>query len=194
MRWAANGHIPWQITVSDSNGNTLIESTEAQGGCIDLNKFCKDNGVTPGKERIVAHLTTNIYVERDTVITAWVGFDSPARSNRKSDGIGEQGKWEFSARAFVGENEIFPAKPWNEPGKYRYHHNTWHREPNELPYTDEQFFWTREPAQIPLKAGMNTIKLECPRVFDANVWIAAFIPITVTPEGSISEVQGIKYE
>ena len=194
MRWAANGHIPWQITVSDSNRNTLIESTEAQGGYIDLNKFCKDNGVTPGKERILAHLTTNIYVERDTVITAWVGFDSPARSNRKSDGIGEQGKWEFSARAFVGENEIFPAKPWNEPGKYRYHHNTWHREPNELPYTDEQFFWTREPAQIPLKAGMNTIKLECPRVFDANVWIAAFVPITTDSDGSISEAHGIRYK
>ena len=194
MRWAANGHIPWQITVSDSNGNTIIERTETYGGCIDLNKFCKDNGVTPGKERIEAYLTTNIHVDKDTVITAWIGFDSPARSNRKSDGIGEQGKWEFSARAFVGETEIFPAKPWNEPGKYRYHHNTWNREPNELPYTDEQFFWTREPAQIPLKAGNNTIKLYCPRVFDANVWIAAFVPITTDSNGSISEAHGIRYE
>ena len=194
MRWAANGHIPWQITVSDSNGNTIIERTETYGGCIDLNKFCKDNGVTPGKERIEAYLTTNIHVDKDTVITAWIGFDSPARSNRKSDGIGEQGKWEFSARAFVGETEIFPAKPWNEPGKYRYHHNTWHREPNELPYTDEQFFWTREPAQIPLKAGNNTIKLYCPRVFYANVWIAAFVPITTDSNGSISEAHGIRYQ
>ena len=194
MRWAANGHIPWQITVSDSNGNTIIERTETYGGCVDLNKFCKDNGVTPGKERIEAYLTTNIHVEKDTVITAWIGFDSPARSNRKSDGIGEQGKWEFSARAFVGETEIFPAKPWNEPGKYRYHHNTWNRDPNELPYTDEQFFWTREPAQIPLKAGNNTIKLYCPRVFDANVWIAAFVPITTDSDGSISEAHGIRYE
>lgn len=194
MRWAANGHIPWQITVSDSNGNTIIERTETYGGCVDLNKFCKDNGVTPGKERIEAYLTTNIHVEKDTVITAWIGFDSPARSNRKSDGIGEQGKWEFSARAFVGETEIFPAKPWNEPGKYRYHYNTWSKAPNELPYTDEQFFWTREPAQIPLKAGNNTIKLYCPRVFDANVWIAAFVPITTDSDGSISEAHGIRYE
>ena len=194
MRWAANGHIPWQITVSDSNENTIIEETGIYGGCVDLNKFCKDNGVTPGKERIEAYLTTNIYVDKDTVITAWIGFDSPARSNRKSDGIGEQGKWEFSARAFVGETEIFPAKPWNEPGKYRYHHNTWNRDPNELPYTDEQFFWTREPAQIPLKAGNNTIKLYCPRVFDANVWIAAFVPITTDSDGSISEAHGIRYE
>lgn len=194
MHWVANGHIPWQVTVSDSNGSTMIKSTETYGGCVDLNKFCKDNGVTPGKERIEAYLTTNIHVDKDTVITAWIGFDSPARSNRNSDGIGEQGKWEFSARVFAGETEIFPTKLWNEPGKYRYHYNTWHREPNELPYTDEQFFWTREPAQIPLKAGNNTIKLYCPRVFDANVWIAAFIPITTTHDGTLSEAQGIRYE
>lgn len=193
MRWVANGHIPWQITVSNSNGNTLINEVETLGGCVDLNKFCNENGVVPGKERIEAYLTTSIYVEKDTVITAWIGFDSPARSNRKSDGIGEQGKWEFSARVFVENTEIFPAKPWNEPGKYRYHYNTWHRDPNELPYTNEQFFWTREPAQIPLKAGSNTIKLHCPRVFDANVWIAAFVPITVNTDGSISEAKGIKY-
>ena len=194
MRWAANGHIPWQITISGSDGTVLIKNTEAYGGCVDLNMLCKENGITPGKERIEAYLTTTIHVEKDTVITAWIGFDSPARSNRNSDGIGEQGKWEFSAKAFVEETEIFPAKPWNEPGKYRYHYNTWHREPNELPYTDEQFFWTREPAQIPLKSGSNTIKLHCPRVFNANIWIAAFIPVAINSDGSVSEAHGIRYE
>ena len=193
MRWVANAHIPWKVSVSDSNGNTIIDGVETYGGCVDLNKFCNNNGVAPGKERIEAYLTTTIHVEKDTVITAWIGFDSPARSNRKSDGIGEQGKWEFSARIFVEDTEVFPAKPWNEPGKYRYHYNTWHKDPNELPYTNEQFFWTREPAQITLKAGSNTVRLYCPRVFDANVWIAAFVPITVNTDGSISEVKGIKY-
>ena len=194
MRWVANARIPWKVTVSDSNGNTIINRVETYGGCIDLNQLCKDHGVRPGKERIEAYLTTQILVERDTVITAWVGFDSPARSNRQSDGIGEQGKWEFSAKVFVGDTEIFPSKPWNEPGKYRYHYNTWHKEPNELPYTNEQFFWTREPARIPLKAGCNTIRLYCPRVFDANIWIAAFTPLSTTPNGSIYEAQGISYE
>ena len=136
-------------------------------------------------------MTTELSVSRDTVITAWVGFDSPARSNRMSDGIGEQGKWDGSARVFAEDTEIFPPKPWNEPGKYRFHFHTWHKEPNEMPYTDEQFFWTREPAQIPLKAGKNTITISCPRVFNAAIWIAAFVPMTQDGNGHVSEATGI---
>lgn len=193
MRWVENAHIPWKVSISDKDGNVLSADVEAWGGCIDLNALCKANGITPGTDRLDVNMTTEIYAGKDTTITAWVGFDSPARSNRMSDGIGEQGKWECSARVFSGETEIFPPKPWNEPGKYRFHYPTWHKEPNEMPYTDEQFFWTREPARIPLKAGWNTITLNCPRVFNAAIWIAAFVPVTQTEDGTVSEASGITY-
>lgn len=193
MRWVANSDIPWKISISDKEGETLIKDAEAWGGCIDLNAFCKSKGIIPGAERIEVKMTTEIYVKKDTIITAWIGFDSPARSNRMSDGIGKQGKWECSARAFVGETEIFPAKPWNEPEKYQFHYPTWHKTPNEMPYTDEQFFWTREPAQIPLKAGKNIITLHCPRVFNAAIWIAAFVPVYQDENGYVSEASGITY-
>lgn len=189
-RWVANASIPWKVTIEDAGRQ--VEAS-AWGGCIDLNALCKENGITPGAERIDVWMTTEIFVEKDTVITAWVGFDSPARSNRMSDGIGEQGKWECSARVFSGETEIFPAKPWNEPGAYRFHFPTWHKPANELPYTDEQFFWTREPAQVPLQAGWNTIRINCPRVFNAAIWIAAFVPLTQAEDGSVSEPTGITY-
>lgn len=203
VRWVANTHIPWKATLYDADGQTLVSNTEAWSGCIDLNALCKANGVQPGNEPITVELSTEITVERDTLIRAWVGFDSPARSNRMSDGIGQQGHWGNNARVFISQdgstandlaassgssalstvasaatyNEIFPAKPWNEPGQYRFHYPTWHKAPNEMPYTDEQFFWTREPALIPLKAGTNTITLICPRVFNAPIWIAAFVPL-----------------
>ena len=189
-RWVANASIPWKVTIEDAGRQ--VEAS-AWGGCIDLNALCKENGIIPGAERIDVWMTTEIFVEKDTVITAWVGFDSPARSNRMSDGIGEQGKWECSARVFSGETEIFPAKPWNEPGAYRFHFPTWHKPANELPYTDEQFFWTREPAQVPLQAGWNTIRINCPRVFNAAIWIAAFVPLTQAEDGSVSEATGITY-
>ena len=191
MRWVANSHIPWKVSIADQDGNEILSGVEAWGGCIDLNALCRANGIAPGAERIEATMTTELSVSRDTVITAWVGFDSPARSNRMSDGIGEQGKWEGSARVFAEDTEIFPPKPWNEPGKYRFHFHTWHKEPNEMPYTDEQFFWTREPAQIPLKAGKNTITISCPRVFNAAIWIAAFVPMTQDGNGHVSEATGI---
>ena len=195
MRWVANAHISWdaRITPDPSGTGFAPVETKAWGGCIDLNELCKVNGITPGNDRIEVELSTEIYAERDTVITAWAGFDSPARSNRMSDGIGKQGRWECSARVFSGDTEIFPPKPWNEPGKYRYHYPTWHKAPNELPYTDEQFFWTREPACIPLKAGWNRITLTCPRVFNAAIWIAAFVPVTQAEDGSVSEASGITY-
>lgn len=191
MRWVANASIPWKLKIT-GNGIGPVE-TQAWGGCVDLNELCRVNGITPGEDRIDIEMTTEIYAAKDTVITAWVGFDSPARSNRMSDGIGEQGKWECSARVFAGDAEIFPAKPWNEPGMYRYHYHTWHKAPNEQPYTDEQFFWTREPARIPLKAGWNRISMQCPRVFNAAIWIAAFVPVTQAEDGSVSEATGIIY-
>ena len=195
MRWVANARIPWKVRIMEPSDNDAAASVEASawGGCIDLNALCKANGITPDEDGPYVSMSTEIHVEKDTVITAWIGFDSPARSNRMSDGIGEQGKWECSARVFSGETEIFPPKPWNEPGKYRYHYPTWHKEPNEMPYTDEQFFWTREPASIPLKAGWNTISLHCPRVFNAAIWVAAFVPVTQHEDGTVTEATGISY-
>lgn len=193
MRWVANAHIPWKVNVADSEGNDLIKDVPAWGGCIDLNALCRAEGVVPGSDRLMVTMTTEISVKKDTVITAWIGFDSPARSNRMSDGIGKQGKWECSARVFAGETEIFPAMPWNEPESYQFHYPTWHKAPNEMPYTDEQFFWTREPAQIPLKAGKNTITLYCPRVFNAAIWVAAFVPVNQDENGYVSEPSGITY-
>lgn len=192
MRWVENAHIPWKVTVSDKSEDTMIE-TSAWGGCVDFNAICAANGMNPGDKPLEAWMRTEIYVEKDTVITAWTGFDSPSRSNRMSDGIGRQGEWECSGRLFAGDVEIFPPKPWNEPEKYRYHYHTWHKAPNEMPYTDEQFFWTREPARIPLKAGWNTISLYCPRVFNSAIWVAAFVPITTREDGSVTEATGISY-
>lgn len=191
MRWVANASIPWKVSIYHQEKEI---QTEAWGGCVDLNALCREHGfnAVPG-DRVC--LTTQIHVERDTVITAWVGFDSPSRSTRMSDGIGKQGHWENGGRVFVSDaesqapTEIFPPKPWNEPETYRYHHQTWHQAPNELPYTDEQFFWMREPAQIPLKAGWNTIKLVCPCLFKASNWHAAFIPLTQDTSGNVSEMK-----
>ena len=193
MRWVANASIPWNIIIHQTSEETR---THAWGGCIDLNALCRENGISPQVGDSI-RLTTEIHVERDTVIAAWIGFDSPSRSTRMSDGIGEQGRWENGGRVFISyENdetqaEIFPAILWKEPGKYRYHHHTWHQAPNELPYTDEQFFWMREPAKIPLKAGWNSVSLVCPCLFKASNWHAAFVPLTPEDDGSVTEPTGI---
>lgn len=194
IRWVANASLPWQVTIPATKGTPLeqMKWTKAWGGAIDLHAICKVNGVKIETE-MEAWLKTEIYATRDTVITAMVGFESPSRANRISNGIGKQGLWEADGRLIVNGIDIYPSKEWNEPGKYNYHYNTWHKPENEEPYTDEQLFWTREPAYIPLKAGWNTIMLYAPRFFNINNWVAAFIPVEVDKDGRMHEVEGIKF-
>ena len=146
------------------------------------------------KPTMDAWMRAVVTAERDTVITAWVGFETAPRSSRISDGIGYQGQWESQGRLFVNGNEVFPPGPWQQPDHYRYFHQTWHQAPNELPYTDEQFFWMRTPAKVSLKAGRNEILMYCPRVFPNESWTAAFVPVHIDADGNVCEYGCIKFE
>ena len=78
-------------------------------------------------------------------------------------------------RMFVNGVEYFPSQEWNEPGKYKFHYHTWHRPEEELPYTDEQFYWMREPVTVDLKEGCNEIKLFVPKTFRGQRWSFGFV-------------------
>lgn len=192
-RWVANASQPWRVTVPAVKGTPMSQMrwTKAWGGVIDLHALAAANKVEL-KPQMEAWLETEIYVERDTVITAMVGFESPARSNRISDGIGKQGRWEAEGQLFVNGIEIFPSFDWHEPEKYRYHFNTWGHPGGEIPYTDEQLFWTRTPSRIPLKSGWNKIRLHSSRLFNINNWVAAFIPVSIDQNGKLSEAKGLR--
>lgn len=192
-RWVANASQPWRVTVPAVKGTPMSQMkwTKVWGGVIDLHALAAANKVEL-KPQMEAWLETEIYVERDTVITAMVGFESPARSNRISDGIGKQGRWEAEGQLFVNGIEIFPSFDWHEPEKYRYHFNTWGHPGGEIPYTDEQLFWTRIPSRIPLKSGWNKIRLHSSRLFNINNWVAAFIPVSIDQNGKLSEAKGLR--
>lgn len=192
-RWVANASQPWRVTVPAVKGTPMSQMrwTKAWGGVIDLHALAAANKVEL-KPQMEAWLETEIYVERDTVITAMVGFESPARSNRISDGIGKQGCWEAEGQLFVNGIEIFPSFDWQEPEKYCYHFNTWGHPGGEIPYTDEQLFWTRTPSRIPLKSGWNKIRLHSSRLFNINNWVAAFIPVSIDQNGKLSEAKGLR--
>ncbi|MBR4995576.1 MAG: family 20 glycosylhydrolase [Alistipes sp.] len=194
VRWVANASQPWRVTLPAVAGTPVeqMKWTKAWGGVIDLHALCRDNGIKPNG-KMDAWLKTEIYVERDTVIKAMVGFESPSRANRISSGIGEQGCWEGGGRLIVNGVDIYPAEEWREPAKYKYLYNTWHKPANEEPYTDEQLFWMREPALVPLKAGWNSVMLYAPRLFNINNWVAAFIPVRVDDKGALHEAEGVKF-
>ena len=161
----------WKITIADS-----IE-LDARGGAVDVNDLCTENSIVVG-DTVSAWAVTNIYSEEYTTIDVWVGFEAAARSNRISGGIGQQDKWENRGRLLVNDVEYFPSQKWNEPEKYKFHYNTWHRPEEEMPFTDEQFYWMREPVTINLKKGDNEIKLYIPKTFKGQRWSFGFVKTT----------------
>lgn len=171
VRWHPNATTSWKIKI---DGNDTLY---ARGGAVDVNDLCTENSITVG-DTVSAWAFTNINSKCDTTIKVWVGFEAAARSNRISGGIGPQGKWENQGRLFVNDKEYFPAQKWNEPEKYEFHFNTWHKPEEELPYTDEQFYWMREPLSIDLKQGDNEIKLYIPKTFRGQRWSFGFLKVT----------------
>ena len=168
VRWNPNIQTSWNITIADTI------NLEARGGAVDVDDLCRENNINIG-ETVSAWATTDIYSDEDKTIKAWVGFEAAARSNRISGGIGPQGKWENEGRLLVNGVEYFPSQIWNEAEKYKFHYNTWHRPEEELPYTDEQFYWMREPVEINLKKGNNKIELYIPKTFRGQRWSFGFV-------------------
>lgn len=168
VRWNPNMQTLWNITIADTI------NLEARGGAVDVDDLCRENNINIG-ETAPAWATTEIYSDEDKTIKAWVGFEAAARSNRISGGIGPQGKWENEGRLLVNGVEYFPSQIWNEAEKYKFHYNTWHRPEEELPYTDEQFYWMREPVEINLKKGNNKIELYIPKTFKGQRWSFGFL-------------------
>ena len=194
-RWVANSQMKWRATLPERRGSDPSKMTwvESRGGVVNFAEIAYQHKLKL-TNTMDAWAETKLYVERDTVIRAVIGFEATVRSNRISWGIGEQGCWEADGRVFVGDTEVFPPKPWNEPGKYHYPQNAYKEPQSEMPYTEEQIFWLREPAYVPLKAGWNTLRFYCPRLFKPRDWCLTFLPVTVAEDGRLTEVQGVKFE
>ena len=187
MRWVANSEMEWQVNIDNKVPYTAF------GGAIDLDAFCNQYGIKT-TDTAFAKAQATIIAEDDMDIQAWIGFDTPARSNRNGYGIGKQGQWEGGSQCFVNGEEILPANQWQEPGKYNYHYNTWMRPEEEEPYTDEQLYWMREPAQIHLKKGENLIEILAPKTYQGLRWSFAFIPVNINSDGSVNEVEGVSFK
>lgn len=185
MRWVANSQIEWQVKIDD-NG-----PFPAYGGAIDLDAFCQMHQIVL-RDTALAIAQTVLTAERDMDIEAWIGFCTPARSNRNGYGIGAQGRWEGGCQCFVNGTEILPPMPWNEPEKYNYHFNTWGKPEEEEPFTDEQLYWMRQPAKIHLTKGENRVEIRVPKTYNGLRWSFAFIPVCNHPDGCVTEVKGLK--
>ncbi|HEY9362415.1 MAG TPA: beta-N-acetylhexosaminidase [Chitinophagaceae bacterium] len=129
------------------------------------------------------YLTAYIFSNKAKQIHAITGFETAARSNRRSAGIPLNGKWDANGGAIIINDKELPGPVWNNPGGNRYLQATWEQPPNEIPFTDEEFYWSRLPAAIQLQKGWNKIVVRAPRAYRDQNWIFVFVPVRKDANG-----------
>ena len=140
------------------------------------------------------YLTAYTFSAKARKIHAVIGFEAPARSNRRSAGIPNNGHWDANGGAiFINDKEL-PGPVWNMPGGHRYLQATWDKPANEMPYSDEEFYWSRPPAVVALQKGWNKIFVRVPRTYLDQKWIFAFVPVKKDLKGNWMEDASMKIQ
>lgn len=108
-------------------------------GWIDEKTLAKEANET-------VYLSGYIFSDKAKTIHAMTGYEVAARSNRRNMGIPAKGKWDANGGViFINDKEL-PGPQWENPGGMRYLQHTWETPGNEVPFTDEEFYWSRPPA------------------------------------------------
>jgi hypothetical protein len=162
----------------------ILRFEELLGGAKKLSKSANET----------VFLTAYTFSAKARKIDAVIGFEAAARSNRRSAGIPNNGHWDANGGAiFINDKEL-PGPVWNMPGGHRYLQATWDKPANEMPYIEEEFYWTRPPAAVELQKGWNKIFVRVPRTYIDQKWIFAFVPVKKDQKGNWIEDGSVKIQ
>ena len=161
------------------------------GGILQMSNRTDPKALSVVPDETV-YLTGYIYSEAPREMHAVLGFEAAARSNRRSGGIPQNGKWDANGGAVFINGRELAGPQWSNPGGHRYLTATWYLPPNEIPYTDEEFFWSRPPARITLHKGWNEILVRVPRAYRDQRWHFAFAPVKQNQQGKWVEDPSIR--
>lgn len=191
--WAANSAIQWKISVPFKSKNefSALASTKSleslpdslrwvsySCGTVDMEALKKAYKVD-GKDSLVAYAYTYISSDNDTDVDCWVGFETPARSNRQYAGIPQQGSWDANGGdVWVNGSRLAPPV-WSKPGQFRILRPTWAQPEEEIPYEDEEFYWSRKPTKVHLQKGKNIVLVKAPKSYEGQRWSFTFVPLNM---------------
>jgi hypothetical protein len=174
-------------------GDKTLAWQPAFGGLLAFRDRNQSGLAVKAAANSTMYALTYIHSEKPSAIHAWIGFETPGRANRQCGGIPPAGKWCSHGSTVLVNDVQLPAPAWKQPGTQRYLNPTWSSPANEVPLDDEQFYWSREPAEVPLQAGWNKILLRVPCTYAGQNWTAVFIPVLKDPAGRWIEDLSVKF-
>ena len=119
--------------------------------------------------------TSTIKVRKAGKYPFMIGFDAPARSNRRWTGVPKNGEWsQTGTRIWINGKEVRNPRVYRNAGKFQHPGNAWNF---EAPLDKEEIWWSLDPTELELKKGENTIIIEQPYVGEHQSWGISFIPL-----------------
>lgn len=190
--WSANSMIRWNVAVPFkfskywNSGKESLQIGELpqdlkwrsfSGGTIDMESVRRDEKVD-NIDSLMAFAYSKIFSQSDMDVSCWIGFETPARSNRQYSGIPQTGSWDANG-GDIWVNGCRVAPPdWQNPGGYKCLSPTWARPEEEIPYTDEEFYWTRNRVNVHFKKGENVVLVKVPKLYKSQRWTFTFVPLS----------------
>jgi len=167
----------------NDEGIDTVKVRKITGGVVRMEGLLDRSIITGGHANETVYLKMYINSSAAKTIHVMTGFEAAVRSNRRSAGIPANGRWDVNGGAIFVNGKELPGPQWQHPGGYRYLKPTWETPANEIPFTDEEFYWSRPPATIKLKKGSNTILVRVPRTYPDQAWMFAFVPVRMNAAG-----------
>lgn len=84
-----------------------------------------------------------------------------------------------------------PPPAWGRAGEFsNWRFDCWHSRVQELPFVDEEFYFTRPPALLSLGAGWNLLSAEIPSTHGPQYWAFTCMPLAPAPGGADPSYSG----
>lgn len=152
------------------------KKTKAQGNTIYIKDRFKLGGYFPkAKPKETYFAKTVLFSKKEQDIKVWIGFETPFRANRAYGGIPKKGQWDTRGGCVWLNGVKVPPPIWKNEGWKPVNSNGWgSKKDQEVPWKNEEFYWTRKPTTIHLKKGNNEVIFSVPGTNKYQNWMFTF--------------------
>ncbi|GAA3558885.1 hypothetical protein [Snuella lapsa] len=163
-----------------------IKWQKASGNTLVIKARWLNNGYFPEiKPDQCAYAMTYIYSDEQKQVPSWINFETPLRANRVYSGLPDNGKWDANGGIIYLNDKELPGPQWQNPNWKPSKQKGWgSAEDQEIPWSKEELYWTRQPFLLTLNKGWNKIVVKIPYTNDFQNCTFTFIPL---------DMEGLKF-